>query len=151
MKSGRQDKIIELVSKYDIETQEELARRLNEAGFKVTQATVSRDIRELKLSKINLRGGKQKYVVTDTTERDNSEKLTRVMREGYVSSCTASKLVVIHTIPGMAMALAAALDSIDLPGFGGCIAGDDTVFCAIRDGGDENALLEKIRQILEKG
>ena len=150
MKSGRQDKIIELVNKYDIDTQQELARRLNEAGFKVTQATVSRDIRELKLSKVNLRGGKQKYVVTDTSERDNSEKLTRVMREGYVSSCTASKLVVIHTIPGMAMALAAALDAMALPGYGGCIAGDDTVFCAIREGGDEKALMDRIQQVLAK-
>ena len=85
MKVSRHAKIIELISQYDIETQEELAEYLNNAGFKVTQATVSRDIRDLKLTKISTNGGKQKYVIHKQEERGMSEKYIRVLKDGYVS------------------------------------------------------------------
>ena len=84
MKVSRHAKIIELISQYDIETQEELAEYLNNAGFKVTQATVSRDIRDLKLTKVSLNGGKQKYVIHRQDEDGMSEKYIRVLRDGYM-------------------------------------------------------------------
>ena len=130
MKVSRHAKIIELISQYDIETQEELAEYLNNAGFKVTQATVSRDIRDLKLTKVSV-GGKQKYIV-HRPEEGMSEKYIRVLKDGYVSMDMAQNILVIKTVSGMAMAVAAALDAMKWNEVVGCIAGDDTIMCAIR-------------------
>ena len=112
MKVSRHAKIIELISQYDIETQEELAEYLNRAGFKVTQATVSRDIRDLKLTKVSVGAGKQKYVVHRQDEPEMSEKYIRVLRDGYVSMDMAQNILVIKTVSGMAMAVAVAVDSM---------------------------------------
>lgn len=90
MKLKRHEKIIELVNKYEIETQEELASLLNQAGFRVTQATISRDIRELRLSKVNSHDGKQKYAIMSVKERGLNDKLSKVLKEGYISSMEAS-------------------------------------------------------------
>ena len=132
MKVSRHAKIIELISQYDIETQEELADRLNQSGFKVTQATVSRDIRDLKLTKVSVNGGKQKYVVLRPEEEGMSEKYIRVLRDGYVSMDMAQNILVIKTVAGMAMAVAAAIDAMKWKEVVGSIAGDDTIMCAIR-------------------
>jgi len=148
MKISRQSKIIELISKYDIETQEELAERLMEAGFNVTQATVSRDIRELKLTKVAVDGGKQKYILLQKTEPDISEKYTRVLREGFVSMDMAQNILVIKTISGMAMAVAAALDALQISSIVGCIAGDDTIMCAVRTVEDTPAVMEKLNKLI---
>ena len=146
MKLKRHEKIIELVNKYEIETQEELASLLNQAGFRVTQATISRDIRELRLSKVNSHDGKQKYV----KERGLNDKLSKVLKEGYISSMEASNLVVVKTATGMAMAVATALDAMELPGFAGCIAGDDTVMCALHSGADVEMLLNRINKVVNQ-
>ena len=108
MKVSRHAKIIELINQYNIETQEELADRLNNAGFKVTQATISRDIRDLKLTKVASDGGRQKYVVLRPDEGGMSEKYVRVLQDGYVSMDMAQNILVIKTVSGMAMAVAAA-------------------------------------------
>ena len=150
MKVSRHAKIIELISQYDIETQEELAEYLNNAGFKVTQATVSRDIRDLKLTKVSVNGGKQKYVV-HRQEEGMSEKYIRVLKNGYESMDMAQNIVVIKTVSGMAMAVAAALDAMKWNEVVGCIAGDDTIMCAIRTVEDTEAVMEKIRRIVSKG
>ncbi|HIZ74393.1 MAG TPA: arginine repressor [Candidatus Mediterraneibacter stercoravium] len=150
MKVSRHAKIIELISQYDIETQEELAEYLNNAGFKVTQATVSRDIRDLKLTKVSVNGGKQKYVV-HRQEEGMSEKYIRVLKDGYVSMDMAQNILVIKTVSGMAMAVAAALDAMKWNEVVGCIAGDDTIMCAIRTVEDTEAVMEKIRRIVSKG
>lgn len=147
MKVSRHAKIIELISQYDIETQEELAEYLNNAGFKVTQATVSRDIRDLKLTKVSVNGGKQKYVV-HRQEEGMSEKYIRVLKDGYVSMDMAQNILVIKTVSGMAMAVAAALDAMKWNEVVGCIAGDDTIMCAIRTVEDTEAVMEKIRRIV---
>lgn len=123
MKVSRHAKIIELISQNDIETQEELAERLNDAGFKVTQATVSRDIRDLKLTKVSVDGGRQKYVVLKPEEDGMSEKYIRVLRDGYVSMDMAQNILVIKTVSGMAMAVAAAVDAMKWKEVVGCIAG----------------------------
>lgn len=148
MKISRQSKIIELINKYDIETQEELAERLMKDGYNVTQATVSRDIRELKLTKVAVDGGRQKYIVLQKTEPGMSEKYTRVLRDGFVSMDMAQNILVIKTVPGMAMAVAAALDALQMNSIVGCIAGDDTVMCAIRTSEETISVMEKLSKLI---
>ncbi len=148
MKIERHSKIVELINKYDIETQEELAEKLNEEGYNVTQATVSRDIRELKLTKVSLDGGRQKYVVLKNKEGFMSEKFIRILREGYISVDMAQNILVIKTVSGMAMAVAAAIDSMQWSEIVGCIAGDDTIMCAVRTVDDTKNLMEKIIKLV---
>jgi len=150
MKIGRHARIIDLISRYDIETQEELARHLREEGFRVTQATVSRDIRELKLTKISTRDGKQKYAVMNPSEVNLDERYLRILRDGYMSMDQAGNLVVLRTVSGMAMAVAASLDAMHWPEVAGCIAGDDTIFCAMHSNEEAAAVMEKIRKIITR-
>lgn len=149
MKIQRHAKIVELINQYDIDTQEELARRLNEAGFRVTQATVSRDIRELRLTKIAVNGGKQKYMVMNAQSSELDEKYLRILRDGFVSMDMAQNILVIRTVAGMAMAVAAALDALNWSEIAGCIAGDDTIMCAIRSADDTLLVMDKIQKILD--
>ena len=148
MKVNRHVKIVELVNKYDIETQEELADRLKQEGFQITQATVSRDIRDLKLTKVPTDDGKQKYVVLKATENALRDKYIRIMKDGFVSMDKAMNILVIKTVSGMAMAVGAAIDEMRWNEVVGCIAGDDTVMCAIRTIEDTNSVMEKIRKIV---
>lgn len=148
MKVNRHAKIVELIQKYDVETQEELADYLNASGFRVTQATVSRDIRDLKLTKIPTNTGKQKYVVIQTPKEDLSEKYRRVLQDGYLSMDMAQNILVIKTVPGMAMAVAASLDAMEWSEVVGCIAGDDTIMCAIRSVEETTAVMDKISKIV---
>ena len=148
MKIQRHAKIVELINQYDIDTQEELARQLKEAGFRVTQATVSRDIRELRLTKIAVDGGKQKYVVMNTQSSELDEKYLRILRDGFVSMDMAQNILVIRTVSGMAMAVAAAMDALNWKEIAGCIAGDDTIMCAIRSVDDTLLVMDKIQKIL---
>lgn len=148
MKISRQSKIIELINKYDIETQEELADRLMKDGYNVTQATVSRDIRELKLTKVAMDDGRQKYIVLQKTEPGMSEKYTRVLRDGFLSMDMAQNIMVVKTVPGMAMAVGAALDALQMNSIVGCIAGDDCVMCAIRSAEETIAVMEKLSKII---
>lgn len=151
MKVSRHAKIIELISQYNVETQEELADRLNAAGFKVTQATVSRDIRDLKLTKVSVNGGKQKYVVLKPEEDGMNEKYVRVLCDGYLSMDMAQNILVIKTVSGMAMAVAVAVDAMKWHEVVGCIAGDDTIMCAIRTVEDTKSVMDKIHKIVSKG
>ena len=125
MKVARHEKIIELIRQYDIDTQEELAARLNEAGFKVTQATVSRDIRALKMTKV---AGKD---------------------DALTSIDVGQNMIVIRTVPGMAMGVAAALDALKWKEILGSIAGDDTVMCVARDGEQAQTAARKLKGILK--
>ena len=125
MKKTRHRKIVEIIEKRDVETQEELAGYLKEAGFAVTQATVSRDIRELKLSKVPTGGGKQKYVILKQDDSHMGDKYIRVLRDGFISMDMAQNILVIKTVSGMAMAVAAALDALKFSEVVGCIAGYD--------------------------
>ena len=104
MKNERRAKIIELIGQYPIETQEELAERLEKSGFPVTQATISRDIRELKLTKVSVDGVHQKYTLLQEKETNLAHKYIRVLQDGYLSMDQAENLLVIKTISGMAMA-----------------------------------------------
>jgi transcriptional regulator of arginine metabolism len=148
MKVGRQTKIIELINEYNIETQDELADLLTAAGYNVTQATISRDIRELKLTKVAGNNGKQKYIVLNSQESGVSEKYVRVLKECYVSMDIAQNIVVVKTVPGMAMAVGAAVDALRLKGCIGCVAGDDTVMCIIKTIEDAEDFMEKIKKLI---
>ena len=150
MKVNRHAKIVELINKYQIETQEELAERLNQVGFHVTQATVSRDIRDLKLTKVPAENGKQKYAVLESGNTAMGEKYIRILRDGFVSMDMAQNILVIKTVSGMAMAVGAALDGMKWTELVGCIAGDDTVMCAVRSVDDTILLMEKIKKLLAK-
>ena len=134
MKVDRHSKIVELIGKYQIETQEELAEYLKKAGYHVTQATVSRDIRELKLTKAPGKNGRQCYAVMQH-QKDFGEKYIRIFRDCYVS--------------GMAMAVAEALDVIGFHEIVGCVAGDNTIMCAVRTVDDTIILMDKLKKIVE--
>ena len=149
MKEKRHEKIIELIGQYDIETQDELADRLREAGFQVTQATVSRDIRKLKLSKVPGRNGRQKYALLTGQNHQMAEKYVGILRQAFVSMDSAQNILVIKTVSGMAMALATALDNIDWKEILGCVAGDDTVMCVIRTEADTAAVMEELKKIVD--
>lgn len=149
MKKKRQQAIIELIAKRPIETQEELTNQLNEQGFSTTQATVSRDIRELELTKIPLPDGRQAYGIVGTREKEVTKTYQRILNDAIVSMETAGNLLVIKTASGMAMACAAALDDLDLPGLLGSIAGDDTIFCAVREQEKGSDIIEEIRLMME--
>ena len=151
MKIQRHSKIVELIGKYEIETQEELAQKLNEAGFSVMQATVSRDIRELRLTKVPSENGRQKYVVVQDKNREMNEKFVRVLRDCFISMDMAQNILVIKTVSGMAMAVGAALDGIHFEEIVGCIAGDDTIMCAVRSVDDTIILMEKLNKLLNAG
>lgn len=150
MKTKRQAKILELIKKNNVETQEELSDYLEREGYQVTQATVSRDIRELKLTKVAVNGGRQKYVALMEASEDLSEKYTRVFRDGFVSMDMAQNILVIKTVAGMAMAVAAAVDAMKWNEVVGCIAGDDTIMCAIRTVEDTAVVMENIRKLVSR-
>ena len=149
MKTNRQSKIIEIIQKNEVETQDELSALLEKDGFRVTQATVSRDIRELKLTKIPTAGGRQKYAVLTDAPENLSKKYERVLREGFLSMDMAQNILVIKTVSGMASAVCAAIDAMKMREIVGSIAGDDTIMCAIRTVDDTYAVMKKIRRIVE--
>lgn len=148
MKLKRHSRIISLIQQYDIETQEELAEKLFQEGFNVTQATISRDIRELKLTKIAKPGGKSKYALLENVSQEISHKYSKVLQTSFVSMDRAQNILVIKTVPGMAMAAAAALDDMEFKEIVGCIAGDNTIMCAIHNPDEVLIVMEKIKNIL---
>lgn len=150
MKRSRHEKIIELIGQYDIETQEELAEKLKEAGYQVTQATVSRDIREMHLSKVPTGNGKQKYNLMNQKKGFLGDRYGRVLKEGFVSMDNAQNILVVKTVSGMAMAVAAALDDMSLKEIVGVIAGDDTVMAAVRTVEETYIVMDAIRKELDQ-
>ena len=120
MKNKRHEKILEVIEKKNIETQEELAKILNEAGFVVTQATVSRDIKKLGLVKVKGKGSHQKYAPKAASTLVEYDKYVRVLKDAITGMDDAENILVIKTVPGMAMAVAAALDSLRIPEIIGC-------------------------------
>lgn len=149
MKISRHAKILEIIAKYDVETQEELSEMLVKEGYPVTQATVSRDIRELKLTKVAVSSGRQKYAAISHPQKDLS-KYIRIFRDGFRSMDMAQNILVIKTVPGMAMAVAAALDAMEYQEIVGSIAGDDTIMCAVRTVEDTTELMRRLRRVTEE-
>lgn len=150
MKTARQNKLLEIIEQNDIYTQEELTVKLLENGYNVTQATISRDLRELGITKMSENGNQQKYVSIRNKKSEFNEKLLKVLKAGYISMDYAENIIVIKTSSGMAMAVAASLDALNWSEIVGCIAGDDTIMCVIRAGNLVPEVMERFKRIVNK-
>jgi len=149
MKLKRQEKILEIISKYSVETQEELIDRLCEDGYEVTQATVSRDIRELKLTKVSTGHGAYRYMLPPQHEPRGAMKFTSTLIDSVVMVDYALNTVVIKTIPSLANPVAAGIDSMHSPEILGCVAGDDTVIVIVRDVDAAKEITDKIKAMIK--
>ena len=150
MKNARQTAILSIIEHHDIETQEELARRLSEKGIVVTQATVSRDIKELRLLKVLTPNGSYKYATANKAEHGVSERLVRMFIDSVISINSAGNLIVIRTLAGSANAAGEAIDSMRWPEILGTISGDNTIFVAVRSAAETPAVVEKLQEILKR-
>lgn len=149
MKSDRQRVILEIIADEDIETQNQLMNALFDRGIKSTQATLSRDIKDLHLVKGTGNNNKYKYVVGNTRELHNSDdKLAKIFKECVTSVHTAQNIVVIKTLPGLADAACSTLDSMNIPELVGSLAGDDTAFLAMKDNSSAQRLCQDINKML---
>jgi len=148
MKVSRHSKILEIINKVDIETQEELAEELRNCGFDITQATVSRDIKELKLIKVMTNNGKYKYSVIANNEGTLSNRLVNIFTQTVINIEQVDKFVVLKTISGSAAVAAEALDSLDFDSIAGTIAGDNTVFVLMRSEEKAQEIIVKMKKIL---
>lgn len=147
MKNYRHQKIMEIIQSNSVETQEELADLLNEQGFPVTQATVSRDIKQLQLRKVPTPSGRQCYAAATKGGPMINDRLKHVLQDGFVSMDAAQNILVVKTVSGMAMAVAAAIDAIQIPELLGSIAGDDTVMCVIKSNDDVAGVMDKLSEM----
>ena len=149
MKSERQQKILELIEEYEIETQEELIFYLNKYGFETTQATVSRDIRELKLTKVSSSVGNYKYAVQgNASHAIPAPKFNGALVDSIIKVSYANNIIVLKTFPGLANAIGAGIDAIHSPEILGCIAGDDTVMVVVSSDGAAEDLADKIKHMM---
>ncbi len=150
MKATRHAKILELIGKRDIETQEDLAQLLKDSGFDVTQATVSRDIKELRLNKVLSDKGVYKYTPAERVESASVNVLMRMFSESVVSLETSGTMVVIKTISGSANIAAEAIDSMKWPEIVGTLAGDNTIFIAVNDSSNSEYVMGKLKNIIRR-
>ena len=149
MKSKRQTTLLKLIEKYDISTQLELTEFLNKEGFNATQATVSRDIKELRLIKTVGANGKSKYAVSKSdTDAGFSDRLLAIFRESVISYDNAQNIVVLKTMPGLASAAGSAIDAMNMSMVVGSLAGDDTVMIVMRDTNAAAAFCSEIKNLL---
>ena len=149
MKNNRQAMILEIISQENIETQEQLLSRLQARGINSTQATISRDIKQMHLIKQPAGQGVYRYAVSDNRNRLNlAEKLRTIFRESITSIAYAPNIVVIKTMPGLASAACSALDNMELPYVVGSLAGDDTAFLLMKDTESAEAFCEEIKEML---
>ena len=149
MKNTRLSKILDIIKKYIIETQEELADKLRECGIEVTQATVSRDIKELGLIKAATEDGKYKYMYLDKSYNGSASKLLNVFLESLVSLDYASNLIIIKTLPGMGQAAASAVDSLNWTEILGTVAGDDTILVVAKSEDLAKEVTNKLKKLIE--
>ncbi|BCG60078.1 transcriptional regulator AhrC/ArgR [Paenibacillus sp. URB8-2] len=144
MKGQRHIKIREIITHRDIETQDELVEALRNAGFQVTQATVSRDIKELLLIKVPMDDGRYKYSLPTDQRYNPTQKLRRVLVDNFVHIDYSGNLVVMKCLPGTANSVAALIDSIEWPEIMGTISGDDTILIICRETDDSNKVVSQI-------
>ena len=149
MKTERQNRILELVSKYEIETQEDMIDRLRSEGYMVTQATVSRDLKELKLTKALTAHGTYRYCVAHGRNHTGSVKLNNAMADSILHVDYSMNNVVLKTYPGLAQAVASAIDSMNMHSILGCVAGDDTIIIITRDTECSAEISKKIRELMK--
>ena len=149
MKTVRQVAILDIIEKQEIETQEELASALNARGIRVTQATVSRDIKELRLLKVLTPSGKYKYATGDQADNNLTDRFIRMLAESLLSVSSANNLIVVKTLSGSANVAAEALDSMHWPEVLGTLAGDNTVLLIIRSNEETLAVTSRIREMMK--
>ncbi|MBR2388317.1 MAG: arginine repressor [Clostridia bacterium] len=149
MKSQRQSAIIELIERFEIETQEDMISRLRALGYEVTQATVSRDIRELKLTKVPTTHGTYRYVKNRTNHHEGNIKLNHAVVDSITKVDYAANVVVLKTYPGLAMAVASGVDALNLEGVLGCIGGDDTIIIVTRNEDVSASISENIKDLIK--
>ena len=148
MKKGRHSKIIELIRNREISTQEELLAELQKCGYNVTQATVSRDIKELQLVKVLLNNGKYCYALGSSRHIDAKSNIESLFSTSVISVDYAENLVVVKTVAGMAQAVCTAIDAAAISGVLGTIAGDDTIFIVVKEGASHEAVKEDLVPII---
>lgn len=149
MKNARQTAILSIIEQNDIETQEELANRLRDMGIVVTQATVSRDIKELRLLKVLSGTGGYKYATADKAEHGLSERFVRMFKDSVLSVCFAGNIVVLKTLSGSANVAGEAIDSMRLPEILGTMAGDNTVFAVVKNEADAAETVKRFQEMLK--
>lgn len=149
MKTVRQVAILDIIEKQEIETQEELASALNARGIRVTQATVSRDIKELRLLKVLTPSGKYKYATGDQADNNLTDRFIRMLAESLLSVSSANNLIVVKTLSGSANVAAEALDSMHWPEVLGTLAGDNTVLLIIRTNEETITVTSRIREMMK--
>ena len=149
MKKNRHEKMLELISRYEIDTQDELIERLREHGYDVTQATVSRDIRELKISKMTTGKGTYRYVLPKQIESSGGMKFSAALIDSILSVDYACNTVVFKTYPGLAQAVATGVDALSVHGILGCVGGDDTIIIVTRDVESSKEISEKIKELMK--
>lgn len=149
MKRLRQEKMLELISKYEIDTQDELIDRLRESGFEVTQATVSRDIRELNISKMTTGKGTYRYVLPKQSAPTSNMKFNSALIDALISVDYACNIVVLKTHAGLANAVAVGLDSMHLENVLGSVAGDDTILLVARSEETAHKIAERFRDMIK--
>ena len=149
MKTVRQVAILDIIEKQEIETQEELASALNARGIRVTQATVSRDIKELRLLKVLTPSGKYKYATGDQADNNLTDRFIRMLAESLLSVSSANNLIVIKTLSGSAHVAAEAVDSLHWPEVLGTLAGDNTVLLIIRSNEETITVTSRIREMMK--
>ena len=149
MKNARQTAILSIIEQYDVETQEELAGRLREMGIVVTQATVSRDIKELRLLKVLSGTGGYKYATADKAEHGLSERFVRMFKDSVLSINFAGNIVVIKTLAGSANVAAEAIDSMHLPEILGTMAGDNTILAIVQNEAEAASTVNRFREMLK--
>ncbi|MPW25166.1 arginine repressor [Alkalibaculum sp. M08DMB] len=148
MKSKRQSKVLEIIDRYSIENQEELGIKLKESNFTVTQATISRDIKELRLIKVLNSNGKYQYAPFRDKNDTTNERIVNVFRESVVNVDYSGNIIIIKTLAGTAMAASAAIDSMEWPDVMGCVSGDDTIFVLVRDMENIESIVNKYKKLM---
>lgn len=149
MKYSRHNKILELIDKYEIETQEELAQLLNDGGYNVTQATISRDIKELKLIKIQTVNGKYKYSTGNQSHKTVSDRFIKVFKDTILSVTSSNNIIIIKTLTGCANAACEALDALNLNNILGTIAGDNTIFIVVDEKANVQSLVTHFNELIQ--
>lgn len=149
MKKNRQEKLLEMIARYDIDTQDELIERLREHGFETTQATISRDIRELKIIKMTNGKGSYRYVLPKQPGHQGDFKFNVALIESIIKVDQALNLIIIKTYPGLAQAVGAGIDGMNEPQILGCVAGDDTIMVALRDEDSAKLIASKLQDLLK--
>jgi transcriptional regulator of arginine metabolism len=148
MRYSRQNKILDIINTHEVETQERLVALLRKSGYKVTQATISRDIKELQLVKTLSSSGKYKYTVGASVDQPISDRYIKIFKDTIQTVASSGNIIVIRTLTGCANAACEAIDTLNLPNMVGTIAGDNTIFIVVNDPSNVPALVNRFNEMI---